>query len=62
MVEAWVVAAMAAAATAVAATAVAATVVYDAVGPWAACSQRDLTYWHCLDDELWRPLHEDDGI
>jgi hypothetical protein len=29
-------------------------VVYDGTGPWAACSQGQLTYWHCLDDELWR--------
>ena len=29
-------------------------VVYDAVGAWARCSARELTYWHCLDDELWR--------
>ena len=28
-------------------------VVYDAVGAWAGCSKKELTYWHCLDDELW---------
>ena len=28
--------------------------VYDAVGPWQSCTQTQLTYWHCLDDELWR--------
>ena len=29
-------------------------VVYDAVGPWAASTAKDLTYWHCLDDEQWQ--------
>ena len=29
-------------------------VVYDAAGPWAQCTQAQLTYWHCLDDELWQ--------
>ena len=29
-------------------------IVYDATGPWAQCTPKDLTYWHCLDDELWR--------
>ena len=29
-------------------------VVYDATGPWARCNTKDLTYWHCLDDEQWR--------
>ena len=28
-------------------------IVYDAAGPWAQCSKKDLTYWHCLDDEQW---------
>ena len=28
-------------------------VVYDATGPWATCSVKQLTYWHCLDDEQW---------
>lgn len=31
-------------------------VVYDATGLWATCSLKDLTYWHCLDDEQWNPL------
>ena len=34
-------------------------VVYDAAGIWSQCKEKDLTYWHCLDDELWR--HEDDA-
>ena len=29
-------------------------IVYDATGPWAACNAKQLTYWHCLDDEMWR--------
>ena len=29
-------------------------IVYDATGHWAQCTPKDLTYWHCLDDELWR--------
>ena len=29
-------------------------VVYDAVGLWANCPPKALTYWHCLDDEQWR--------
>ena len=29
-------------------------VVYDAVGLWASCSAKQLTYYHCLDDERWR--------
>ena len=29
-------------------------IVYDATGPWASCSAKQLTYWHCLDDETWR--------
>ena len=29
-------------------------IVYDATGPWARCNARDLTYWHCLDDEQWK--------
>ena len=28
-------------------------VVYDATGPWAKCSRRNSTFWHCLDDEQW---------
>ena len=28
-------------------------ILYDAVGPWANCNGRELTYWHCLDDEVW---------
>ena len=28
-------------------------IVYDASGPWAGCNAKDLTYWHCLDDEQW---------
>ena len=35
-------------------------VVYDAVGPWAKCSKRELTYWHCLDDEQWRHAGTDE--
>ena len=33
-------------------------VVYDATGAWARCTPAELTYWHCLDDEQWRPLTE----
>lgn len=29
-------------------------IVYDAVGNWETCSAKELTYWHCLDDELWK--------
>ena len=29
-------------------------IVYDATGPWARCSAKALTYWHCLDDEEWQ--------
>jgi hypothetical protein len=29
-------------------------IVYDATGPWASCNAKQLTYWHCLDDEMWR--------
>ena len=29
-------------------------IVYDPIGPWAQCKPKDLTYWHCLDDERWR--------
>jgi hypothetical protein len=28
-------------------------IVYDATGAWATCTKRQLTYWHCLDDEQW---------
>ena len=28
-------------------------IVYDAVDAWANCTTSQLTYWHCLDDELW---------
>ena len=28
-------------------------IVYDATGTWAQCSAKQLTYWHCLDDETW---------
>ena len=28
-------------------------IVYDATGPWAQCSAKQLTYYHCLDDETW---------
>jgi membrane-bound inhibitor of C-type lysozyme len=31
-------------------------VVYDAKGDEASLTRRKLTYWHCLDDEQWRPL------
>ena len=31
-------------------------VVYDAAGDEASLTRRKLTYWHCLDDEQWRPL------
>ena len=34
-------------------------IVYDAQGAWARCTAKDLTYWHCLDDEIWRLA--DDG-
>ena len=26
-------------------------IVYDPVGAWAGCTPKQLTYWHCLDDE-----------
>jgi hypothetical protein len=29
-------------------------IVYDAVGCWSACTAKQLTYYHCLDDEQWR--------
>ena len=29
-------------------------ILYDAVGAWASCTKAQLTYWHCLDDELWK--------
>ena len=29
-------------------------VTYDATGPWTSCTARQLTYWHCLDDEQWK--------
>ena len=29
-------------------------IVYDATGLWAKCSEAQLTYWHCLDDEQWQ--------
>ena len=29
-------------------------IVYDAVGPWSHCNAKQLTYYHCLDDEQWR--------
>ena len=28
-------------------------IVYDAVGPWPACTKEQLRYCHCLDDEQW---------
>ena len=28
-------------------------IVYDQVGLWANCTTAQLTYWHCLDDDLW---------
>ena len=28
-------------------------VLYDATGLWARCTQKQLNYWHCLDDEQW---------
>ncbi|MDC0525696.1 site-specific integrase [bacterium] len=31
-------------------------IVYDPHGPWSTCNKRQLTYWHCLDDELWTPI------
>ena len=30
-------------------------ILYDATGPWARCNAKELTYWHCLDDEQWQP-------
>ena len=29
-------------------------IIYDAVGAWAGCTPKQLTYYHCLDDERWR--------
>ena len=29
-------------------------IVYDAVGAEASLSEAERTFWHCLDDELWR--------
>ena len=29
-------------------------IVYDAVGQEASLSDADRTFWHCLDDELWK--------
>ena len=29
-------------------------ILYDAVGAWASCTKAQLTYWHCLDDKLWK--------
>ena len=29
-------------------------IVYDATGPWASCSKKQSTFWHCLDDEQWK--------
>ena len=29
-------------------------IVYDATGDEAHCTPTQLTYWHCLDDELWQ--------
>ena len=29
-------------------------IVYDAVGKEASLSEADRTFWHCLDDELWK--------
>ena len=31
-------------------------VVYDAAGAWALLSAKQLTYWHCLDDEQWHRI------
>ena len=31
-------------------------VVYDAAGVWAHSSVKQLTYWHCLDDEQWHRI------
>ena len=31
-------------------------VVYDATGVWAQSSVKQLTYWHCLDDEQWHRI------
>jgi hypothetical protein len=28
-------------------------IVYDATGPWRDCQTSELTYYHCLDDEMW---------
>ena len=28
-------------------------VLYDAVGQWQHAAKKELTYWHCLDDEQW---------
>jgi hypothetical protein len=28
-------------------------VLYDATGLWARCTQKQLNYWHCLEDEQW---------
>ena len=33
-------------------------IVYDAVGPWKNCNKTQLTYWHCLDDEVWKRLDD----
>ena len=29
-------------------------IVYDRQGRWTSCSTKALTYWHCLDDEVWQ--------
>ena len=29
-------------------------IVYDRQSRWAHCSTKELTYWHCLDDEMWQ--------
>ena len=34
-------------------------VLYDAVGLWSGCSTKDLTYHHCLDDEMWKTIDPD---
>ena len=34
-------------------------VVYDATGQWRRCTAAQLTYWHCLDDELWHRIDQD---
>ena len=31
-------------------------ILYDAVDEWSGCTARQLTYWHCLDDENWRQI------